>query len=208
MNEPSRLHLSRLILAPLCVGALASACAAPAPRAISAAAAPSAVRRYEWQSPHGWRGGTFSIPPAFAADVEFQGREVLRFSPGFYDPDAPGFWNYVFVFLLPRDADVSDANVRAQLIAYFHGLGQNLGPHADPALDRATIRASAVGEGLARVSAYDPWQGQPVELNVRWSSRPCDGGERRALLFELSRAPLGQGGWSVLRTEVQALRCW
>ncbi len=205
MTSSHRLPLT----AALALGLASVACAgSPSGGGARTRPAPS----YAWQSPQGWRGGTFSVPPAFAPELGFRGREVLRFSPGYYDEDAHDFWTYAFVFLLPADADVSPEYVEPQLTEYFRGLGANLGSHARADLPRSEIDVQRVAdEGSwhrARIRAFDPWEtGAAIDLNVEWSARPCEGDARQALLFKISPLPYDDTAWSELASEAASLRC-
>src|SRR4051794_9456116 len=81
---------------------LLGACAAPRPPAPppeqtrSAAASPS----FTLPLPPGFRTETIPFPLGFAPDLPYRGVEELRFAPGMFQPGAPDFWSYAFVWWL------------------------------------------------------------------------------------------------------------
>ncbi|NOY91441.1 MAG: hypothetical protein GXP55_09545 [Deltaproteobacteria bacterium] len=137
---------------------------------------------------------------------------MLRFSPGYYDQDASDFWTYAFVFLLERDADVTPVHVEAQLVEYFRGLGSGLGSHARSDLPASAIEVRRLVDHddwhRVRVRAFDPWEtGAPIDLNIEWSSRTCEGAAHRALLFKISPLDFDDAIWTQLESEASALHC-
>lgn len=83
-------------------------------------AAPAEGERVEAISLEGWQGETFALPPGFAPELP-SGKESLRFSPGWRDPKAEGFWSYAFVMWIDERAPDA-ARIDALLEAYYNGL--------------------------------------------------------------------------------------
>ena len=69
-----------------------------------------------------WRGERIDLPPTFAPDMKWVGEEDIRFAPGMFSADAEDFFSYVLVFILEPDADISQANIEAELLSYYSGL--------------------------------------------------------------------------------------
>src|SRR4051812_19484084 len=79
---------------------------------------------FRWPVPKGWAEETIPFPLGFAPEVPFHGTEEVRFSPRMFDPKAPGYWTYTFVWWLEGEPDVGAPALKAHLRRYFSGLCQ------------------------------------------------------------------------------------
>lgn len=126
-----------------------------------------------WQLPTGFRSETIPFPLEFAPNLPHTGVEELRFAPGFFDPAAPGYWAYAFVW---RTDDAAAVDVAGELTTYFRGLAHAV----DDKLATDAIVATAKPDG-ARIALHvhmlDAFKTkQPVEL-AGWVERhPCSKG--------------------------------
>ena len=75
-----------------------------------------------WPTPRGWRDERIPFPIEFAPTLPYRGVEDVRFAPGFFRAEAPGFWTYVFAWACERPAAPSLAGLGHDLEAYWHGL--------------------------------------------------------------------------------------
>jgi hypothetical protein len=78
--------------------------------------------RSDWPVPAGWKSETIPFPLEFAPALAHRGVEELRFAPGMFDPAAPGYWSYAFVWWLEDQAPQDAASLAAELTEYFRGL--------------------------------------------------------------------------------------
>ena len=69
-----------------------------------------------------WRGERIALPPGFAPDMKWVGEEDIRFAPGMFTAEADDFFTYVLVFVLDKEADVTEKDVEAELLTYYRGL--------------------------------------------------------------------------------------
>jgi len=90
---------------------------------------------FEFQTPKAWRGEVIALPPGFAKDLAWKGVENIRFAPGMFKAEHANFFSYVLVFLLDKDADVSEAAVKKQVLVYYQGLAQAVAGKVLPDLD-------------------------------------------------------------------------
>jgi len=144
-------------------------------------AAPSATPSQPWPTPAGFRSETIPFPLDFAPQLAHRGVEELRFAPGFFDPAAPGYWSYAFVWRTEDPAALDAAAVGAELTAYFRGLiaavdeaGQITNKDSIVAI---VARGTAAG---ARVTVtahvFDAFKTKlPLDL-VGWAERRACGG--------------------------------
>ena len=157
-----------------------AACGAPAasPSAlpaspVAAVAAPAAA----WPVPAGFRGETIPFPLDFAPGLAHKGVEELRFAPGFFDPSAPGYWSYAFVWRTDDAAAMDAAALGGELTVYFRGLIDAVDQKHEIA-DRDAIAVRATPSGTRLVLAghvYDAFKTkQPLDL-VGWAERTACG---------------------------------
>ncbi|HTE49309.1 MAG TPA: hypothetical protein VK698_00440 [Kofleriaceae bacterium] len=160
-----------------CSTAEPAASATIAPAAIAPEARPAATA--SWAIPDGFRSEMIPFPLEFAPGLDHRGVEELRFAPGFFDPAAPGYWSYAFVWRLEDAAALDAAGLARELEVYFQGL---LG-----AVDREAVQASRTpiavtarpaGVGLV-ITAHliDAFKTkQPVTLTGTAERRACPSG--------------------------------
>ena len=157
-----------------------AACGAPAaspPPAAPATAPAAAAATAPWPVPAGFRGETIPFPLDFAPAVAHRGVEELRFAPGFFDPAAPGYWSYAFIWRTDDAAAMDAAALAGELTAYFRGLIDAV-DQAHQIADRGaiTVRATPSGARLALAAhVYDAFKTkQPLDL-VGWAERTACG---------------------------------
>src|SRR5512138_1452561 len=75
-----------------------------------------------WTIPAGWKSETIPFPLEFAPAITHRGVEELRFPPGMFDPAAPGYWSYTFVWRTDDEALIAAPVLAAELTTYFRGL--------------------------------------------------------------------------------------
>jgi hypothetical protein len=105
-----------------------------------------------WTVPTGWKSETIPFPLDFAPAITHKGVEELRFPPGMFDPAAPGYWSYAFVWRTEDTALIAAPVLAAELTTYFRGL---LGAVDEkqkklPSLDAITVEVKGSGEGEQR----------------------------------------------------------
>ncbi|HET7499581.1 MAG TPA: hypothetical protein VFK02_01205 [Kofleriaceae bacterium] len=177
-------------------------CGAPAP---APPAEPTTRPAEPWQLPAGFRGETIPFPLDFAPGVAHRGVEELRFAPGFFDPAAPGYWSYAFVWRIEDAAALDAGALGAELTAYFRGLIDAV-DQAKAIGDRDAIAVTASpapgagGAGRFALAAhvFDAFKThQPLDL-VGWAERTGCG---TGALWRFVLAPAG----SSLRPQLDGL---
>jgi hypothetical protein len=88
----------------------------------AAAGPPEKEPLYQVPTPAGWAKESIALPPAFAPEMKWKGTEELRFAPGMFKADAPDFFSYALLFLLPDDAEIDAKTMEQELLAYYRGL--------------------------------------------------------------------------------------
>lgn len=193
-----------------------------APAAPSASAnAPSltlipgdAAGRIVWPTPAGWEHETIPFPPEFAPGIRYDGVEELRFAPGFYKPEAAGYWSYDLVWWLSERPRVDVVRLESDLTAYFRGLSLAVGK-ARFRFDTARFSAKLVAHAdttnhrlTGRIQTYDPFTtGQPLVLNAVIESRWCPKAGRYAVTLMLSPQAYAAPIWNQLRQAMSGLVC-
>jgi hypothetical protein len=173
-----------------------------------------------WPVPDGWRSETLRFPLTFARELPFKGVEEVRFAPGMFEPEAPGYWTYSFVWALEAEPDLSHKAIEAAVPRYFAGLCEAVGgakyrfaPErfkaqlrfvANPSVRQGhTVRAYA-----GTISTYDPFTtGRELTLNAQIAVWDCSTARRRMALFSLSPKPERDEMWTALRKCAGAFTC-
>jgi hypothetical protein len=75
-------------------------------------------------APRGWAKETIALPPAFAPDMKWKGKEELRFAPNWRKADADTFFSYALLFWLPESQKVDPRTMEQELLVYYRGLAR------------------------------------------------------------------------------------
>ena len=75
-----------------------------------------------WHVPEGWKKEMIPFPLEFAPGIKHAGTEELRFAPGMFKPDQPGYWSYGFVWWVEDREFQSPDSLADELRDYFRGL--------------------------------------------------------------------------------------
>jgi hypothetical protein len=170
----------RSLLVIPCIWVLACATSRPVqPAEAVQPAEPVARPAQPWATLAGFRGETIPFPLDFAPGVAHRGTEELRFAPGFFDPAAPGYWSYAFVWRTEDAAALDAAGVGAELTAYFRGLIDAV-DEAKAITDRGAIvvRATATGARFTLTAhVFDAFKTKlPLDLAGWAERRACGAG--------------------------------
>lgn len=164
---------------------------------------------FVWPTPAGWKHETIPFPLDFAPSLPYRGSEELRFAPGFFDPDAPGYFSYVFVWWIEAGPRLERATVEGHLKEYFVGLTKAVAKDDfEPDLSRIEARLEANREpGLAgTVRTIDAFKTRrEVLLNVRAKTGAC--GDRHFLIVKASPRPMSDPMWASLHDTAAAFQC-
>lgn len=154
----------------------------------SRAPADSGPPRFTWPVPAGWRGETIPFPLEFAPEIRRRGVEELRFAPGFFQPEAPGYWTYAFAWVVTDGGAVDPATLARELTTYFRGLTRAVAaerkdlPPLDPG--QIQVRLDPGGRGAGRT--FDAFgDGRAIDLELAVTVAPCGSG--RAILVAAAR---------------------
>lgn len=79
---------------------------------------------FQVPAPKGWGKETIPLPPSFAPDMKWKGKEELRFAPGMFKSDSDSFFSYVLFFWLPDDQKIDSETMQQELLAYYRGLAK------------------------------------------------------------------------------------
>jgi len=168
-------------------------------------------------TPEGWRTETIPFPLDFAPELEYEGLEELRFSPGMFLENQIDFWSYAFVWWVPEETHFDAGRLQADLESYFRGLTTAVAEarEFDPGEPGYEVRLEWVETPAPN---HAQWQGtvltfdafatrRPVRLGVRIDIIPCPSQGRMAALFGLSPQPMRHRIWEVMDAMRQGFRC-
>ena len=171
---------------------------------------------FQWPAPTGWRTESIPFPLEFAPDIQHKGMVEIRFSPGFKDPDAPGFWSYAFVWWLEDDVPLTKQLLADELTRYYLGLSKAVSGgkyviHAedfktDLSAEPVTTPYSSGYSGT--IESFDPFKTKkPLRLTVRIRVGMCEAAKRRFVLVEASPQPMNAAIWTTLSQVAGSFKC-
>lgn len=171
---------------------------------------------FQWPQPIGWRTESIPFPLEFAPDIQHRGTVEVRFSPGFKDPDAPGFWSYAFVWWLEDEVPLTKQLLADELTRYYLGLskavaGDKYVIHAEDFKADFTDEIVTDPDASAyrgAIDSFDPFKtGKPIRLNVKLRVGKCEAAKRRFVLVEASPQPLNAAIWKELTQVADSFKC-
>jgi hypothetical protein len=169
--------------------------------------AASETPRFTWPVPDGWRSETIPFPLEFAPEIPHRGVEELRFAPGFFEPQAPGYFTYAFAWVVSGESALELPTLARELATYFRGLMSAVarGKKDLPPLDLDRTEAHIGADGRGSVVTFDAFgDGRQIDLEVTVAVQPCGAG--KAVLF--TAAPRGRPPLDPSPQEVaRAFRC-
>jgi len=130
--------------------------------------------------------------------------------PGFFDPQAPGYFSYVFAWVLDGRPDVGSAVIAENLRDYFVGLARAVADgkfDVDPARVRIALAdvAPRADAGDGRVAAFagsarivDAFTTRR-DVDLAIEGEVHDTARARVVLFAASPRPKDDATWTALR---------
>lgn len=200
----------------LIVLSINSSCVAQETGANAAPLSQTSAQGFQWPRPTGWRTETIPFPLDFAPDIQHRGIVEVRFSPGFKDPAAEGFWSYAFVWWLEDDVPLTRELLADELTRYYFGLSKAV------AGDKYVIRADAFKADFTdeiatapyssayrgTIESFEPFKtGKPIRLIVRIRVGKCEATKRRFVLVEASPQPTNAAIWSEISRVADGFKC-
>jgi hypothetical protein len=158
-------------------------------------------------TPDNWRPETFQFPLPFAASIPYEGKEEVRFPPGWARFSSDDGFSYVFLWEIKR-VPMEAARLERALAVYFDGLMENVARGRK--LEEFPVHAAAVlhplaapaGWNEAYAGAVHTWnafsKGEDLRLNIEISHRPC-ADDRMQIFFAVSKAKRTDSAWNDLR---------
>ena len=169
-------------------------------------------------APDSWRRESFDFPLAFAPSIALEGKEHVRFAPGWSDFAGERGFSYVFLW------DVKEIPGPALTV---HGLQFSLGMYFD-GLMGAAARSRKIEAGVERsvvnlhpmrdvagwreahAGQIHTWNGfgkaEPLVLQIEAVQRSCPNG-RAQIFYAVSKSPRNQPIWNDLRKARDATPC-
>jgi hypothetical protein len=171
------------------------------------------LARAELTAPADWRKESFDFPLAFAPSLPYEGREQVRFPPGWARFDAQDGFSYVVLWDL-KPALMEAAPLERALAVYFDGL-MNIARKIAAMVPQSVVvlhpLAAPEGWTVAYAGAIHTWnafaKAEPLVLNVEIAQRPC-GADRMQVFLAFSKAErAAAAAWEPLRKVRQAASC-
>ena len=168
-------------------------------------------------TPEGWRTETIPFPLGFAPELDYEGLEELRFSPGMFKEIKVDFWSYAFIWWVPEETHFDTERLQTDLESYFRGLTTAVAeardfdpgePDFDVQLESVESSAPGHDQWEGTVLAYDVFTThKPIRLKTRIDIVPCPSQGHVAVFFQFSPQPRRSRIWEVMDDMRQGFRC-
>ncbi len=149
--------------------------------------------------PQGWRTEVIPFPLDFAPEIDLQGVEELIFSPDMFNPEASGFFSYVFVWNVKQNT-ISQSQMKTYLVKYFAGPYKAVAKQKEADV---VINLSAPGkDGSFQGSAdwIEPFKTkQKQRLNFTISYTACENSDDHRWYFLVSPQENSHSVWKQLK---------
>ncbi|MGE5616154.1 MAG: hypothetical protein ACM3X5_04490 [Bacillota bacterium] len=185
---------------------------------LSLAAAPARSQVEGVPAPDNWKRESFDFPLAFAPGIGFEGKEHVRFAPGWGNFAGEHGFSYVFLW------DVKTVSGPAMTVyglefalgGYFDGLMEGVAnarrldvAHGRSVIDLHPMLAVA-GWDESHAGELHTWnafsKGEPLAVHMEVTKRACPG-DRTQIFFALSPRPRSESVWNDLRSIRGATKC-
>ncbi len=168
-------------------------------------------------APADWRSEILPFPLKFAPDIQFSGREELRFAPGMFDPQKEDFFSYTFVWWLEGKVAVNQNMLRDNLLLYYRGLYQSLTESDEESLPPIGVEVNATREPAWMPGAQQNFRAKvdwveafvtkkPQTLHMMVAEWYCEDSDHTAVYFAVSPNPNAAELWQTMKG-MRAGRC-
>jgi hypothetical protein len=180
--------------------------------------APSFAQRDAIPAPPEWRRESFEFPLAFAPSIGLEGREHVRFAPGWSDFSSERGFSYVFLWEVKEIAGpaLSVHGLEFALGVYFDGLMATAADarKLDTQPSRTVVNLHPMRDVASWTESYageiHTWnafaKGEPLRLQLELTKRACAGNVAQ-VFFAVSRAQRAIALWEPLRKAREATKC-
>jgi hypothetical protein len=143
--------------------------------------------------PDNWRKEVFYFPLEFAPTIELIGSEEVHFAPGMFDPNAPDYFNYIFLWHLKGKHDFESSQYEFFLKEYYKGLYLAVSKTAkgDKSENASNFAYKQVNEN--RTTFTGEWldafnNDNPVQLIIEIEAAYCPAQNISNILFRITSA--------------------
>jgi len=169
-------------------------------------------------APDNWRRESFDFPLAFAPSIGLEGKEHVRFAPGWSDFAGERGFSYVFLWDVKEVAGpaLGVHGLEFALGAYFDGLMHSAAKSRKiaPGVERSVVNfhpmRAVPGWRDAHAGEIHTWngfaKGEPLVLQVEAVQRSCASG-RAQVFYAISKSRRNQPIWEELRKARDATPC-
>jgi len=157
-------------------------------------------------TPKNWGKEIIQLPPSFAKDMKYKGKEDIRFSPGMFDPKSEFFFTYVFILEGSLEGGLSLENVKSEILKYYKGLGKAVGGkkfNIDESKFKLDLKkeGSAFNGTLKWIEPFKTGKEQTLNLEIKtWDTK-----EKQFLFAMVSPSKTDSEVWKELRKIAEGL---
>lgn len=165
------------------------------------------------EAPDTWRSELINFPLSFAPEIDLQGFEDIRFSPGWSDSTSSQFWTYTFVWNIEMSKPFNQDQLTSIFNQYFDGLSQVVDPvdpnQPNPNRKKTESTFTKTDDGFTgKITMYDAFfSKKPITLHLKVEELRCDTLEKSVIRFDLSPKPFQHEVWDVFQEVKISMEC-
>jgi len=154
-----------------------------------------------------WGQEIFIFPIHFAPEINYEGFEDIRFSPGWAKKESNDFWAYAFAWSVKANSAISEKEMETNLKLYFDGLMKVVNKDEDKIIPKTQVKLHKK-EGsedrtyyTAKLTIYDAFTTKkPITLNVQVENYYLNNKKKAIILFRFSPKAFENDIWNKLKT--------
>jgi len=157
-------------------------------------------------TPEDWRFERMDLPFDFAADIDFEGFEELRFAPGMFDTLSETYFTYIFAVSINNDVSINKSEIYNFLNKYYKGLCAAVAESKNMQVDTSKIEieitkvTTSITTYHSKILFFDVFtNGQEVLLNMEIEIIPKDDGNGSYMLALVSPQAKDIEVWDALK---------
>jgi hypothetical protein len=164
-------------------------------------------------SPDNWQGEIIPFPLGFAQEIDFEGFEDLRFSPGWNDPNSQEFWTYMFVWYVEKVSPMTESKLTEYFNLYYDGLmgidDNNRDTTNSNQLDKTICLFVKTDEGFdGKMRTYDRFFTKDyITLNIKVKESFCPETNKQIIRFDISPKDFDHEVWGIFDDVSLKVKC-
>jgi len=163
---------------------------------------------YYLPAPEGWTTEQFPIPIGFAPEINYNGVEDIRFSPGWGNAASEEYWTYAFLWYLDGSPETNAEIIAWNLKTYYTGLIQvntdstkistGIFQPVTTSFTKIPTEENDSQTYTGTIGMVDYMQHRPITLNCRVHLKYWPEAGKTIIFYEISPQLFTHKNWQML----------